>query len=395
MNGPIISFDVSKGKSHMQGFLDHGKPLGKPVAIEHNKDGFLQIDSLRDKIKKETGIDPAAIYEYTGVYSNTLKSYLKSIGMKIYGISPLESAKVRKSMIRPTKNDSLDCRTIAEVYYLREATEPRNDKEVYVTLREMGRFYHYLLSIKIVEKGRYHRCLDDVWPCFDEVVNSSADMTLGIIKHYKNPSSIKSQNDVQEFLNLNAGLGQSKNEDLAKKIYDYSTNHVSGASLKSFRNTEIMMMASRVQKLKKDSKLIMKKMLKIASDLPDFKVIKTVPGMGDVTAVRILAEIGDINSYKDYKALIAYAGLDPIVLQSGQVTGEHLSITKKGSPYLRTILYVAVVNMIMAHKDNKITRFVFEKKNSGLSYKAAVVAGCSKLLKILYFMLRDGTCYSK
>ena len=73
-------------------------------------------------------------------------------------------------MIRPTKNDSLDCKTIAEVYYLRGIREVRNDSEAFVTLREMSRSYRYLLEVKIVEKGRYHRCLDDVWPCFDKVI---------------------------------------------------------------------------------------------------------------------------------------------------------------------------------------------------------------------------------
>jgi hypothetical protein len=102
MDGPIISFDVSKGSSHMQGFLDHGKLAGKATVIRHDLKDFAKIDALRGKIREETGSNHVAVYEYTGVYSHTLERYLDSIGMRRYGISPLESAKVRKAMIRPT-----------------------------------------------------------------------------------------------------------------------------------------------------------------------------------------------------------------------------------------------------------------------------------------------------
>ncbi len=93
-------------------------------------------------------------------------------------------------------------------------------------------------------------------------------------------------------------------------------------------------------------------------------------------------------------SLIAYTGLDPAVIQSGQMTGKHMHVTKKGNSHLRATLYVAVTNMIMAKADNIITRYVLKKKNSGLSYKAAVIAGCSKGLRLVQAMLRNGVCYS-
>lgn len=395
MNGPVISFDISKGNSHMQGFLEHGRPVSKPIIIEHNNDGFANILILRNKIKGETGVEPVAVYEFTGVYSNTLDRFLRSIKMKRYGISPLESAKIRKAMIRPTKNDSIDCRTIAEVYYLRETREPRNDDRTYVTLKEMGRFYHYLLSLKIVEKCRYHRCLDDLWPGFDEVMQSNSNISLEIVEHYKNPSLIKSEKEIKKFLMTKPRRGRITIDNLVKKILDYSKNHVSGADINSFRNTEIRLMSQRIQELTKETDSIMENMISIASQLKEFELLKSIPGIADITATRLIAEIGDINAYPSSSSIVAYAGLDPAILQSGQMTGEHLNITKKGNSHLRTILFVAVTNMIRVSTDNKITQFVNKKKNSGLHHKAAVIAGCSKLLRIIFSMLKHGTSYSK
>lgn len=369
MDGPIISFDVSKGSSHMRGFLDHGKPAGKATVIRHDLEGFAKLDALRGRIREETGSDPVAVYEFTGVYSHTLERYLDSIGMRRYGVSPLESAKVRKAMIRPTKNDSLDCGTIAEVYYLRPLREGRSDDEIHVGLRDMGRFYHYLLEVKIVEKGRYRRCLDDVWPCFDKVIEPDSPKSLAIISHYGHPSKIRSKEQVKNFLMKLPRRGRASTDELAEKVAAYAKTHVSGASPNSYKTEEVKLMSARVKGIIDESERVMDSMISIAENLLEFASLKTIPG-------------------------VAYAGLDPAVMQSGQMTGEHMHITKKGNPHLRATLYVAVTNMIMSKAENMITRYVLKKKNSGLSYKAAVIAGCSKLLRLIHAMLRNGTCYS-
>ena len=178
----------------MRGFLGHGRPAGKVAVVRHDR------DALRERILRETGSDPAAVHEHTGVYGHVLERYLDAIGMRRYAISPLESAKVRKSMVRPTKNDSLDCTTIAEVYYLRDVRVARTDGGTYGRLREMSRHYRYLLGLKVIEKGRYFRCLDDVWPGFDEVVGPFSEKSLAVVAHYGHPSGIRSVAGVMAFL---------------------------------------------------------------------------------------------------------------------------------------------------------------------------------------------------
>ncbi len=154
-------------------------------------------------------------------------------------------------------------------------------------------------------------------------------------------------------------------------------------------------MSARVKGIIDASQRVMDSMISKAENLPEFALLKTIPGIADVTATRLVAEIGDINAYPKADSLIAYAGLAPAVMQSGQMTGEHMYITKKGNSHLRATLYVAVINMIMSKGENMITRYVPKKKNSGLSYKAVVIAGCSKLLRLIHAMLRNGVCYSE
>ena len=99
MDGPIISFDVSKNSSHMRGFIDVNKPIGKTIKINHDLDGFNSIKELARKIEERTNLKPAVVYEFTGVYALPLLSFFIEDDFKIYQISPLESAKMRKAVL--------------------------------------------------------------------------------------------------------------------------------------------------------------------------------------------------------------------------------------------------------------------------------------------------------
>ncbi len=70
-------------------------------------------------------------------------------------------------------------------------------------------------------------------------------------------------------------------------------------------------------------------------------------------------------------------------------------MTRKGNRRLRRVLYVAVVNMCNLRPDAAVSRFVARKKKSGLNRKAAIVAGCAKLARIIHSMLRHGTAYKE
>ncbi|PIH05042.1 hypothetical protein CS538_07610 [Clostridium combesii] len=57
--------------------------------------------------------------------------------------------------------------------------------------------------------------------------------------------------------------------------------------------------------------------------------------MGPVLGAIILSEIGDIARFKNASKLVAFAGIDPTVKQSGQFIGTKNKMSKCGSPYLR------------------------------------------------------------
>lgn len=84
-------------------------------------------------------------------------------------------------------------------------------------------------------------------------------------------------------------------------------------------------------------------MIELAEKLPnrDFEILKSIPGLGEITAVRILAELGDIRRFSNPNKINAFIGIDPGRYQSGEKDSS-LSITKHGNAEARKILYQAI-----------------------------------------------------
>ena len=119
---PLVAIDVSKGKSHAQGFLSRGHPCGKPFSFAHTKAGFAKLGKLVSDLLGKAGKPPAVAYEHTGVYSRVVAGWAESSKLGSIPIPPLLSAKARKAKLRPTKTDAIDCQTIAAP---RPARRPR------------------------------------------------------------------------------------------------------------------------------------------------------------------------------------------------------------------------------------------------------------------------------
>lgn len=119
-------------------------------------------------------------------------------------------------------------------------------------------------------------------------------------------------------------------------------------------------------------------------------ILKTAPGVGMVTAEVILSELGDVSRFKNAKAVCAYAGLVPVVKQSGGKRSRDLAISKEGSGLLRWALVEAAWRLVRTSVRWQLV-FLRLKKRGG--NKRAIVAVARKLLCVLYAMLKTSTPY--
>ena len=136
-------------------------------------------------------------------------------------------------------------------------------------------------------------------------------------------------------------------------------------------------------------------MIKLAEKVPLYILVKSIPCIQSNLAARFVAEIGDINRFNSYKAIIAVSGTDPIIYQSGDNDGQHLKISKKGNKHLRTLLYLMANQLIKAANiDSPIKEYYKKKTQQGLPKLAASVACCNKLIRTIYYMNKTGCAFS-
>lgn len=396
MKGFCISLDVSKGSSFYQGFKGLDEPITKPKKIEHNLEGFKELLNLKEKIKKQYNEDCVVIFESTGIYHKPLQTYLDEHDFKYTIISPLLSAKVRKSDIRGTKTDAKDCASIAKVFYLKELRIYTKIDEIYADLKEKSRYYDFLVDEMKRWKIEFRRLLDIIYPGFDRVYDDLyGDFIQTFLLEYSHPEMIRkrSLDTIAKFLEKHTCHKEAYCIRQAQIIKEYAENCASGCSSKSYLVNQFDTVIHNLNAQIKHLQIVLEEIIELAKTLPNYDSIASIPGIGENLAARILAEIGDISRFNNVSQLVAFSGVDPQIYQSGQVSGLHLRISKKGNKKLRCLLYLAVTCMIKTSRDTSIVDFYKKKKADGLASKSALVASMNKLIRIIYSLCKNGCLF--
>ena len=121
--------------------------------------------------------------------------------------------------------------------------------------------------------------------------------------------------------------------------------------------------------------------------------VLTVPGIGETTGAIIISEIGSIERFSNANKLLAFAGLEPSIYQSGNYIPTSGTMVKRGSPYLRWALMWASRQV---PKFSKTFEEYFNKKiDEGKHYNVAVSHVAKKLVRVLFSLLKNGTCYAE
>ena len=149
------------------------------------------------------------------------------------------------------------------------------------------------------------------------------------------------------------------------------------------------MLIEQIQMLQKQRDLLKKDIANIMEQVNS--PICSIPGIGTWLGAIIISEIGDITRFKSATKLLAYAGLDPSVRQSGNFNATNTKMSKRGSPYLRRTFWLAAISGI---RFNPAFRAVYDKKRAqGKAHAVAVSVVMRKLCNIVFAILKTNTPY--
>ena len=388
-----VGIDVSKEKSTVCAMRPFGEIVVMPFEINHTDSALSELM----RMIKRLDTDSKVVMEATGIYHLPVATFLRENGLFVSVINPYEMKLYRAQDLRKVKTDKRDSMTIANYgidkwFDLREFT-PQED--VYAELRLLGRQYRFFMESRIEHLLNLTHLLDYTMPgvkaCFSGWSESSGkDKLCDFVEeywHYDNITKRSEKKFVEHYQKWTKRKGYQFSETKALQIYSLAKDGI--PTIPSNAPSTKMLLLEAVQALRKDNGAlfaILTRMKELAKTLPEYPVVRAMGGVGDVLAVKLIAEIGDIRKFHSGKALIAYAGIDPPPYESGKFIGTERHISKRGSTTLRKIGY-EVMRCVKSNgrsDDPAVYDFMIKKEDEGKAKKAAKIAGLNKFLRIYY-----------
>jgi len=387
----LVGIDVASKKHDVLIMKNTGEVYKKHFKIDNDLEGYKRLLSEIESAKEFFNVSSVSIgIESTGVYSKNILYYLSSFNYNIYFINPLLTNMDRKaSSVRKTKTDIIDTKAIC-MFLIRNRSElhPYTLSSYHInelkTLVRIRKSHKKILNMHI---NRLHALLSEAFPEIYKVFSKVNSKTcLNLLSKYASIGEFKSVrvNTLVKHL-ISTSRGRSRLE-LAEEIKQFANNSI-GIDSKALS----ISIKQHVLLVNQTNKLINEVEMLIEENVNSLNTnILSIPGIGYQTGAIILAEIGDINIFKTDDALLAYAGLDPSVYQSGNQDSSY-KMSKRGSSLLRWALFQAA--KITVIYDPVFRKYHESKINQGKHYFVAISHSCKKLLRVIRSILKNNTVY--
>lgn len=385
-----LGIDIGKS-SHVASLIDDaGKILFKAFSFPNSTDGGDSLVEILSKHVKNAA-DVSIGMEATGHYWLSLYSFLVDKGYLIHVINPIQTDGWRKGTeIRKRKTDAIDSVLIAELMRYGSFVETSLADENLFALRNLTRFRTYLVDSISDLKRKVICVLDQVFPEYESVFSNVFGATSKeLLLAYTTPGELEALS-VDSLAELLAKLSRKKvSYAKAEKLSVLAASSFGVTFSKEAFSFQLKLLIQQMQFIEGQVKDTEKQIEQLMESIPS--QITTITGIGKITGAIILSEIGDINKFDSPVRLVAYAGIDASVTQSGQYESTHNVMSKRGSPYLRRALYQAA--LIAAFKDPSLNLFYQKKLAEGKHHKTCIGAVSRKLIYIIYAVLKSNKPY--
>ena len=384
----IVGIDIGKNHHEASIVSPEGKQIGRSLRFATTHKG---ADSLMSFIFKNIGNSPCVFgMEATGHYWYPIYSFLKAKGYTIYVINPIQSDSLRKMYIRQTKNDSIDSFLIAEVIRFGQFGTTSMADENILAMRQLCRYRDSVISSRTEIKLRIGTIMEQIFPEYEKQFSSLwVSTSMGILEKYLTPENIENA-PIDELFEIIKD--KSHNKLTMKKAISIREAAADTFGIKIAQDAfsfQLKQLIDRMNFLDKQIEALDCQILEYYEKFDCY--LHTIPGIGMIAAATILAEIGDIHRFKNSSALVAFAGIDPTVRQSGEFSSTHNHMSKRGSPYLRHAIFLAATTC--SFHNSPLNAYYKKKREQGKHHLTATGAVARKLTTVIYAVLRDGKPY--
>jgi len=389
----FLGIDIGKNKHVASVLKDDGKAALKAFSFANTTDGGNSLIVKLESIGANKGNLIVGL-EATGHYWLSLYSFLRDRGFHQHVINPIQTDGWRKGVeIRKHKTDKIDSVLIADLIRYGNFIETNLPDESTLSLKNLTRFRTYLVNSISDLKRKIICVLDQVFPEYQNIFSDIFGTTSKeILLRYSSPAEL-------EDLSVDV-LASLLSELSRKQIGVEKANELTNAAKSSFGirfcrdsfSFQLRLMLEQIKyiesQIKETEAEINKIMGKVSSQ------ITTIPGIGEILGAVILGEIGDINKFDNQRKLVAFAGIDATVKQSGEFESTNNKMSKRGSSYLRRALYQAALVACVGRKpDPVLSKFYRKKIAEGKHHNVVIGAVMRKMCNIIYSVLTNDRPY--
>ena len=374
----FVGIDISKYKHNFCIISNTGEVIVENFSFENNKKGFQQLlEHLKSYNKSEVHI----AFEATGHYSLNLELFLNNQGYSFMKMNPLVVHQFLKARsLRRTKTDKADSLTIAN--YLMSIPYIPNSDLLYniYTLKSLCRsreqFIKERSKFEVLLTNELDKSFPELKPFFNNKISGTL---LYILDKYKNTTHISLMKDYDSIRSYSYGKFSyakfAKLKELAKESVGYHDDN--SDLLISTYVSIIHVFNDKIAPIDKQISTIIK-------DLNPRML--SIPGLGEISTATILSEYGDIKNFSSPNKMLAFAGLEPSIIQSGTLETNG-KMVKHGSGHLR----YAIMNtaMIILRYSPQFYDYYLKKRSEGKCHRVALSHVCKKLIRVIYCLEKN------
>jgi len=382
-----VGVDIGK-KNHSACVINEsGKSVLAPFKFAVNASGYGRfLAAIRKVCTHKKSITIA--FEATGPYWLSLLERLKSSRFShVVVFNPIQVAAFRNKSIRGTKTDAVDCFLIADILRFGDYVNYQVPGKDMLNLKRLSRF-RWDMSHRVNRlKVKVLSILDQVFPEYEDLFSNVFGTTSKAL--------LASASTPKEIVNLDL----DKLKALLKKA---SWNHLADERAVLVKKTaacsvgtklsldslslQLKFMIENIQFLQDQLKAVEDKMAALFNKQKT--QLTSIPGIAEVTGATILSEIGNIRNFTEdgAKKLVAFAGLDAKVKESGAFKGKR-KMSKRGSRYLRRAIMQS--SLVAATRD-PFFKSIYEKHISrGKPRIVALSHVANKMTHVIYSVLKN------
>lgn len=369
----FVGIDISKYKHDFCIISNTGEVIVENSSFDNNKKGF---QSLLDKLKPYDKSQVHIAFEATGHYSMNLELFLIDQEYSFMKINPLVIHQFLKARsLRRTKTDKADSLTVAS--YLMSIPYKPNSLLLYHTysLKSLCRTREHLVKERskfaTLLTNELDKSFPELKPFFNNIISTTL---LFILNKYKNANHIALMKDYDSLRKISRGKFTyakfAKLKELAKNTVGYYDNNTdllisTYVSLYNYFNDKIDLIDKQISTIIKELN----------------PSILSIPEIGEITAASIIAEYGDISCFSSPAKMLAFAGLEPSIIQSGTLESNG-KMVKHGSGHLRYVLMNASLTLLKFN--STFYDFYLKKRSEGKSHRVALSHVCKKFIRLIY-----------